>query len=126
MLMKAIIISQLTYCPLVWMFHSRNTDNRVNKIYERALKLVYIDSLYLRFDEMLIKHKLESIYQRNLRIVATEIFKVKNEVSTRLTEDIFSVCKKLLRFTKKHYAFTKKKLDSFLWSRKFSSLAPKI
>ena len=27
MLMKVFIISKLSYCPLVWMFHSRNTEN---------------------------------------------------------------------------------------------------
>ena len=87
--MKAFIISQFSYCPLVWMFHSRNTKNRVNKIHERALRLVYDDSPYLSFDELLIKDKSVSIHQRNLQLLATEIFKVKNGVSTGLTEDIF-------------------------------------
>ena len=47
MLMEAFIISQFSYCPLMWMFHSRNTENRVNKTHERALRLVYDDSSYL-------------------------------------------------------------------------------
>ena len=89
MLMKAYIISQFSYCPLVWMFHSRNTKSRVNKIHERALRLVYDDSPYLSFDELLIKDKSVSIHQRNLQLLATEIFKTKNGVSTGLTEDIF-------------------------------------
>ena len=46
MLMKALIILQFSYCPLVWMFHSRNTENRVNKIHERVLRFVYGDSPY--------------------------------------------------------------------------------
>ena len=63
MLMKAFIISQFSYCSLVWMFHSRNTENRVNKVHERALRLVYDDSFddsyddRLRFDELLIIDK---------------------------------------------------------------------
>ena len=68
------------------MFHSRNTKNRVNKIHERALNLVYDDSPYLCFDEMLIKDKSISIHQRILQLLATEIFKVKNGVSTGLSE----------------------------------------
>ena len=36
-----------------------------------------------------IKHKSVSIHQRNLQFLATEFFKVKNGVSTGLTEDIF-------------------------------------
>ena len=38
-LMKAFITSQFSNCPLVWMFHSRTLNNRINKIHERALRL---------------------------------------------------------------------------------------
>ena len=40
-LMKAFITTQLNYCPLTWMFHSGQLNNRINKIQERALRLVY-------------------------------------------------------------------------------------
>ena len=40
-LMKAFITFQFNYCPLIWMFHSRQLNNRINKIQERALRLVY-------------------------------------------------------------------------------------
>ena len=53
------------------------------------MRLVNDDSPYLRFDELLIKCKSVSIHQRNLQSQATEIFKVKNGVSTGLTDDIF-------------------------------------
>ena len=43
-LMKAFITSQFNYCPLIWMFHSRQLNNRINKIQERALRLVYKDN----------------------------------------------------------------------------------
>ena len=36
-LMKAFITSQFSYCPLIWMFHSRNLNNKINRIHERAL-----------------------------------------------------------------------------------------
>ena len=51
-LMKAFITSQYNYCPLIWMFHSRQLNNRINKIQERALRLVYRDSK-LTFDDLL-------------------------------------------------------------------------
>ena len=65
--METFIISQFSYCPLMWMFHSRNTENRVNKTHERALRLVYDDLLSL--DEVLINYKSVSIHQRNLQFV---------------------------------------------------------
>ena len=44
MLMKAFVSSQFSYCPLIWMFHSRKMEHRINSIHKRALKLVYQDS----------------------------------------------------------------------------------
>ena len=38
-LMKAFITSQFSYCPLIWMFHSRSLNNKINRIQERALSL---------------------------------------------------------------------------------------
>ena len=40
--MKAFVISQFNYCPLTWMFHNRTLNNKINKLHERALRLVYI------------------------------------------------------------------------------------
>ena len=40
-IMKAFILSQFKYCPLVCMFHSRELNNRINRIHERALRLAY-------------------------------------------------------------------------------------
>ena len=43
--MKTFIESQFNYCPLTWMFHSRKLNNRINKLHERALKIVYKNSV---------------------------------------------------------------------------------
>ena len=33
-IMKAFIESQFSYCTLVWMFHSRELNNKINNIHE--------------------------------------------------------------------------------------------
>ena len=40
-LIKAFIESQFGYCPLVWMFCSRQEDNLINHLHEKALRIVY-------------------------------------------------------------------------------------
>ena len=50
--MKAFIMSPFSYCPLVWMCHSRTLNNKINKLHERALQLVYDDS-QSTFEELL-------------------------------------------------------------------------
>ena len=37
LLMKSLIKSTFSYCPLIWMFHNRNMENRIQ---ERVLRLV--------------------------------------------------------------------------------------
>ena len=56
-LMNAFITSQFSYCPLVWMFHSRTLNNRINKIHEKALRLVYKNETFSSFDDLLKRDK---------------------------------------------------------------------
>ena len=88
-IMKAFICSQFRYCPLVWMFHSRKINNRVNSLHERALRVVYRD-YNATFSEVLSKDKSVTIHQRNLQLLATKIFKTKNELNPKIMEEIFT------------------------------------
>ena len=42
-IMRVFISSQFGCCPLVWFFCSRKINNRMNRIQERALRIVYKD-----------------------------------------------------------------------------------
>ena len=87
-ILKSFIESQFAYCPLVWMFHSRALDNRINKLHERALRLVYKKTL-LTFDELLQIDKSFTIHHRNLQKLATEMYKIKNDMSPAMMKLIF-------------------------------------
>ena len=43
LLLNVFITSQFPYIPIVWMFHSRKLNHRINNIHERAFRLVYKD-----------------------------------------------------------------------------------
>ena len=88
LLMKAFIESQFGYCPLVWMFHSRTLNNRINRLHERALRLVYKEPI-LTFEELLRKDNSFTIHHRNLQKLATEMYKIKNNLSPTLMKFIF-------------------------------------
>ena len=74
LLMKAFIESQFSYCPLVSMFHSRTLNNRINRLHERGLRMVYKD-YKLTFNELLHKDNSFSIHHRNLQRLAMEMYK---------------------------------------------------
>ena len=76
-LLKAFIESQFNYCPLVWMFHSGETNNNINNLHKRALRLVYNDYT-CTFEELLEKDKSFTIHHRNIQYLATEMYKLRN------------------------------------------------
>ena len=43
MLFKFSIFSQFNYCPTVWMCQGKGLNNKINNIYETALRIVYQD-----------------------------------------------------------------------------------
>ena len=62
------------------MLHSKKCNNRVDKINERALRIVYQDYAS-SFTELLEKDNSTTINNRNIQLLATELFKVKNGLS---------------------------------------------
>ena len=71
------------------MFHSRTMEHRINRIHERALRLVYDQSHELTFDQLLVKDNSVSIHQKNLQVLATEIFKAKNRIAPTIMAELF-------------------------------------
>ena len=92
--MKAFITSQFSYCPLIWMFHSRNMINRINTLHKKVLRLVYTNKPNLSFDDLLKEDKSVKIHRKNLQILATEIYKVKNDLGPKIMADIFHFVEK--------------------------------
>ena len=71
-IMKAFIYSQFGYFPLVWMFHSRTLNNRINKIHERAIRIVYNDN-NTSFDELLKRDGSVTVHERNIQALGIEL-----------------------------------------------------
>ena len=88
LLMKSFITSQFNYCPLAWMLHNRTLNNKINKLHERALRLVYKND-NCTFQELLEMDNAVTIHDRNLQKLATEMFKVKNEISPLPIQELF-------------------------------------
>ena len=55
-LMRSFIISQFNYCPLIWMIENRGLNDKINRIHERALRIVYDDYIF-SFEDLLSKDK---------------------------------------------------------------------
>ena len=88
--MKAFITSQFSYCPLIWMIHSRTLTNRINNIHKRALRLTYEDNKS-SFKHLLEKDHSVTVHHKNVEVLVTEIFKVKNNLACDIMKDVFEL-----------------------------------
>ena len=46
--------TQQNYCPLVWMFSSKNTNKKIDGLHKRILRLLY-DNYTSNYEELLLK-----------------------------------------------------------------------
>ena len=61
------------------MFLSRTSNNKINSLNERKSS----------FEELLRKDNTVSIRHRNLQVLATKIFKIKNNIALKIINEIF-------------------------------------
>ena len=65
LLVNAFFYSQFNYCQLVWMCHNRTNNNKINRLHERCLRLIYNDKKS-SFKDLLEKGGSVSMRHRNL------------------------------------------------------------
>ena len=70
------------------MLHGIGLNNKINRIYERALRIPYNDKSS-SYSELLTKDRSITIHHRNIRVLAIEIYKVKQGTSPPLLNEVF-------------------------------------
>ena len=81
-------LTQFHYCPLIWIFHSRIINNKINCLHERCFHQLYRDKSP-SFEKPLEQNKSVTIHTKNLQILATEMFKVCRNISPPIFSEIF-------------------------------------
>ena len=84
---KAFVESQFKYYPIVWMFHSQHTNNKINRLHERAFRIVYDD--VSTFDQLLVMDKSFCIHHQNIQRLLTEIYKALHDISGDILKGFF-------------------------------------
>jgi len=90
MLINAFFDSQFNYSPLIWMCHTKELNEKINRVHERCLRLMYNDK-HSSFEELLIRDGAATIHHRNIRSLAIEMFKVAKGVAPKILSDLFKV-----------------------------------
>ena len=123
--MKSFINSQFGYCPLIWMNHSRALNNKINRIHERSLRIVYRDKKST-FEELLEKENSVNIHTRNLQVLVTEMFKIQNKISPEIMNRVFPTAEQ--NYTLRNNSnFVSRRINTVHYgSESLSHLGPKL
>ena len=73
-LFKTFIESQFKYCPLLWRFYERQINDKINKLYERTLRVVYNNAT--TSIEKLVKNETFTIHHQNIQWLVIEMMKL--------------------------------------------------
>ena len=90
LLMNAFFKAHFSYSPLVWVYHSRSMNNKINRLHGRCLRIIYNDKTS-SFADLLAKDGSVTIHTRNLQVLASEMFKLHKNMSTELIHGLLFV-----------------------------------
>ena len=88
MLINAFSSLQFSYCPLVGCAIVIQINNKINRRHERCLRIVYNDK-QSSFNELLEIDGSVSIHMRNIQTLATEMYKLFNNLSPPIMNRVF-------------------------------------
>ena len=92
-LMNAFFKAQFNDCPVIWMFHSRSFNNKINRLQEHCLLIIYNDKRST-FKELLAKDNSVSVHHNNIHALAIEMYKVTNGISPEIIKEAFKLKEK--------------------------------
>lgn len=85
---NSYVASNINYCCTVWMFTGRTNLSKLNKLNERALRMVYND-YSSDYDSLLLLNNTLNSYKTFLSALATEMFKIKQGMCPAYLKDLF-------------------------------------
>ena len=124
--MDAFFKSQFSYCPLSWMFHSRTSNSKINRLQEICLHIIQSYNTS-SFTDLLEIDKSVSVHYRNIQDLATELQKFVNNGSPTLVSDSLKLNNMTLYNTRNRSTFYSQPVRTVLHSTEsLCHLVPKI
>ena len=126
MVMKAFIESQFNYCPLIWMFHSRTLKNKINRLHEKPLRIVY-PGYKSSSCELLEKDRSFLILYKNIQSLAIKIYKILHNLLPCFLNNVFRVNQTVSYDLRQRNVLQSRNLSSVGYGTEtMSYIAPKI
>ena len=83
-----MVMSNFSYCPLIWLFCSKVANNEINRTHKHALRTLYRD-YESTFEELLDRGDTKTTHKKNLQNLMVEIYKSMNHLNPEYMWDFF-------------------------------------
>ena len=123
---ESFILANFNYCPLVWHFCPSDSIKKMERIQERAFRLL-LDDYDSDYNQLLLKVNKPNLEIRRLKFLAIEIFKTINDLNPSYMKEIFELNmrrntddKKLIvqsQNSMKYGSYTLKSLGPRIWNK---------
>ena len=87
-LINSFIFCHFNYCPLVWLFCSKDSKQMLEKLSKRALRFALSD-YSSSYDELLEKTLFTTVHIYSIRHLALEVFKTLRNLNPAFMKDYF-------------------------------------
>ena len=88
LIVNAYILPYFIYCPLIWMFCQKKSNNLINKVHKRALRAIH-EIPSLDFKELLDIENSMTIHVKHLQILMIETYQSLNHNNPQMMWDLF-------------------------------------
>jgi len=115
---NSFILSNFTYCPLTWHFCGKHNTDKIEKIQERALRILYQDKVST-YEELIKNANTCTLLISRLRIMALEVYKCAKSLNPPCLNSLFDIkttpyeMRNSLKLTQPKKNFTTHGLRSF-------------
>ena len=90
-LINSYIISNFNYCPLLWIFSTAKSLNKIESLQKRVLRFLWYDDYSVSYEALLEKAGKVKMNVNRLRNVCVEIFKSINKLNPEFMNNISKV-----------------------------------
>ena len=93
---NSFILTNFNYCPLIWMFCGKTTNDKVNSVHTRALR-VLLDDYTSSFGELLHRKEEVTIHEKNVQKRMLEVYRCMTLANPSFLWELFN--KKVLPYS---------------------------
>ena len=87
---NAFVLSAFRYCPLIWMFCSKQAHNLINDTHFRALR-AKCNAFDTPYDELLKTSNCLAVHEYNLNLMLVEVYKNMHSIGPKINWNSFDL-----------------------------------